>query len=275
MVACNEQELRQLNQDCLSLRQRIIELSYKAGKNGAHVGGCLSLVEILRTLMEIINRDPFYLENRDRLILSKGHGALALYCALEQKGILTSEELDTFETNGTDYFAHAKRNVEKGIEFSGGSLSLGISYAVGVALACKDKQIDNHIYVIIGDGECNEGLVWESLMTASKYKLDNLTVIVDCNGLQSDGFTKDVMDTTLLSDKFTSFGFEVTDVDGHDVSALMNAFDNKNDKPQAIIARTVKGKGLSFVENEPKWHHNVISEKLYEQAIEELTQYEI
>lgn len=275
MVACNEQELKLLKQDCLNLRQRIVELSYKAGKSGAHVGGCLSLVEILRVLMEVLNRDPQLLEDRDRLILSKGHGALALYCALEQKGLLTTEEVNTFETNGTDYFAHAKRNVKKGVEFSGGSLSLGLSYAVGVALGCKAKQLDNHIYVIVGDGECNEGLIWESLMAASKYNLDNLTVIVDCNGLQSDGYTKDVMDSFSLSDKFMAFGFDVTDVDGHDVVALMNTIGNISQKPQAIIARTVKGKGLSFVENDPKWHHGVISEKLYEQAKEELSQYEI
>ena len=275
MVACNEQELKQLKQDCLNLRQRIVELSYKAGKNGAHVGGCLSLVEILRALMEVLNRDPQNFEDRDRLILSKGHGALALYCALEQKGILTKEEADTFETNGTDYFAHAKRNIEKGIEFSGGSLSLGLSYAVGVALGCKAKQLDNHIYVIIGDGECDEGLVWESLMAASKYKLDNMTVIVDCNGLQSDGFTKDIMDTSLLSDKFTAFGFDVAEVEGHDVAAILNTLKKKIIMPQTIIAHTVKGKGVSFVENDPKWHHGVMSDKLYEQAKEELSQYEI
>lgn len=275
MAACNEQELNLLNQDCLKLRQRIIELSYQAGKNGAHVGGSLSLVEILRALMEVLNRDPQKLEERDRLILSKGHGALALYCTLEQKGILTSEEIDTFETNGTDYFAHAKRNVEKGVEFSGGSLSLGLSYAVGVALGCKAKQLDNHIYVIVGDGECDEGLVWESLMAASKYNLDNLTVIVDCNGLQSDGFTKDVMDTSSLSDKFAAFGFDVREVDGHDVVALLNTLEKKTIKPKTIIAHTVKGKGVSFVENDPKWHHGVMSETLYEQAKEELSQYEI
>lgn len=275
MAVCNDQELQLLKQDCLNLRQRIVELSYKAGKNGAHVGGSLSLVEILRALMEILNRDPQNLEARDRLILSKGHGALALYCALEQKGILSSEEIETFETNGTDYFAHAKRNVEKGVEFSGGSLSLGLSYAVGVALGCKAKQLNNRIYAIVGDGECDEGLVWESLMAASKYQLDNLTVIVDCNGLQSDGFTKDIMDTSVLSDKFAAFGFDVAEVDGHDISALMAALEKNGPKPRSIIAQTVKGKGISFVENDPKWHHGVMSEKLYEQAKEELNQYEI
>lgn len=270
MAVCNDQELRLLKQDCLNLRRRIVELSYKAGPNGAHVGGSLSLVEILRVLMEILDRDPQNMEARDRLILSKGHGALALYCALEQKGILSSEEADTFETNGADYFAHAKRNVEKGIEFSGGSLSLGLSFAVGVALGCKAKQQDNRVYAIVGDGECDEGLVWESIMAASKYQLDNLTVIVDCNGLQSDGFTKDVMDTSLLSDKFAAFGFDVFEVDGHDIKALMMAVEEKSLKPLAIIAQTVKGKGVSFVENNPKWHHGVMTQALYDQAKEEL-----
>jgi transketolase len=257
-------------QNCLNLRKRIVDLSYKAGKNGSHLGGCMSLVEILEAVFSVLKRDEDNLENRDRLILSKGHGALALYCALEQKGFLTTDEIETFESNGTDYFAHAKRNVKKGVEFSGGSLSLGLSYAVGVALACKAKRLQNRVYAIIGDGECNEGLVWESLMAASKYQLDNLTVIVDCNGLQSDGFTKDVMDTSLLSDKFIAFGFDTDVVDGHDVEALTNALRKDGNQPHAIIAQTVKGKGLSFVENNPKWHHGVLTQALYDQAKEEL-----
>lgn len=257
-------------QNCLNLRKRIVDLAFKAGKNGSHLGGCLSLVEILEAVFSIYKRDEDDLENRDRLILSKGHGALALYCALEQKGFLTTDEIETFESNGTDYFAHAKRNVSKGVEFSGGSLSLGLSYAVGVALACKAKGLHNRIYTIVGDGECDEGLVWESLMAASKYQLDNLVVIVDCNGLQSDGFTKDVMDTSQLSEKFTAFGFEVEVVDGHDVDALTTVLRKRGNLPHAIIAQTVKGKGLSFVENNPKWHHGVLTQALLDQAKEEL-----
>lgn len=228
------------------------------------------MVEILEAVFSELKRDENSLENRDRLILSKGHGALALYCALEQNGFLTTDEIETFESNGTDYFAHAKRNVSKGVEFSGGSLSLGLSYAVGVALACKAKGLHNRVYTIVGDGECDEGLVWESLMAASKYQLDNLTVLVDCNGLQSDGFTKDVMDTAQLSDKFISFGFDADIVDGHDVDALTMALRKNVNRPHAIIAQTVKGKGLSFVENNPKWHHGVLTQALYDQAKEEL-----
>lgn len=257
-------------QNCLNLRKRIVDLSFKAGKNGSHLGGCLSLVEILEAVFSIYKRDEDDLENRDRLILSKGHGALALYCVLEQKGILTTDEIETFESNDTHYFAHAKRNVAKGVEFSGGSLSLGLSYAVGVALACKAKGLQNRVYAIIGDGECDEGLVWESLMAASKYQLDNLTVIVDCNGLQSDGFTKDVMDTSLLSEKVKAFGFDADVVNGHDVDTLITTLLKNSNQPHAIIAQTVKGKGLSFVENNPKWHHGVLTQALYDQAKEEL-----
>ena len=269
MVVCNRQVMAS-RQNCLNIRKRIVDLSFKAGKNGSHLGGCLSLVEILEAVSFVYKRDEDDLENRDRLILSKGHGALALYCALEQKGILTTDEIETFESNGTDYFAHAKRNVAKGVEFSGGSLSLGLSYAVGVALACKTKGLQNNVYTIVGDGECNEGLVWESLMAATKYQLDNLIVIVDCNGLQSDGYTKNVMDISRLSDKFSSFGFDTDVVDGHDVDALATVLQKNGGKPHAIIAQTVKGRGLSFVENNPKWHHGVLTQALYDQAKKEL-----
>lgn len=257
-------------QNCLNLRKRIVDLSFMAGKNGSHLGGCLSLVEILEALFSILKREETAIEIRDRLILSKGHGALALFCALEQNGLLTHSEIETFESNGSNYFAHAKRDVGKGVEFSGGSLSLGLSYAVGVALACKAKGYKNRVYTIVGDGECDEGLVWESLMFASKYQLNNLTMIVDCNGLQSDGFTKDIMDTYPLPNKLSAFGFDVDVVDGHDVDALVAAFKKNDNKPHAIIALTIKGKGLSFVENNPKWHHGVLTQTLYEQAKEEL-----
>ena len=167
------------------LRLRILELTHGVGKNGAHVGGGLSAVEILTTIYgHVLNYDlnnPLD-KNRDRFILSKGHSAIALFSALQIAGFLTKEELDQFEVNGSPYYAHASRNLVKGIEFSGGSLSLGLSFAVGVALTCKKEGLKNHIYVLLGDGECDEGLVWESLMSASHFNLTNLTVIVDCNG---------------------------------------------------------------------------------------------
>lgn len=258
--------------ECKDIRKRILELAFKAGPNGSHLGGSLSAVEILNTLYHSgFNFNPAD-ESRDRLILSKGHAALALYCVLESVGIITKEDAETFEQNGTTLFAHAKKNISKGIEFSGGSLSLGISYAVGVALACKSKGINNRIFVLLGDGECDEGLVWEAVMSAVNYHLDNLTFIVDCNGLQSDGYTKDVMDHSPLEKKFEGFGCEVVSVDGHSEKEVAEAYKVKSkDCPLAIVAHTVKGKGVSFMENLQQWHHGTLSQAQYEQAMEEVS----
>jgi transketolase len=257
--------------ECKDIRKRILELAFKAGSNGSHLGGSLSAVEILNTLYHSgFTFNPSD-ETRDRLILSKGHAALALYCVLESVGIITKEDAETFEQNGTTLFAHAKKNISKGIEFSGGSLSLGISYAVGVALACKSKEINNRIFVLLGDGECDEGLVWEAVMSAVNYHLDNLTFIVDCNGLQSDGYTKDVMDHSPLEKKFEGFGCKVVSVNGHSEKEVADAYKVKsNDCPMAIIAHTVKGKGVSFMENLQQWHHGTLSQSQYEQAMEEV-----
>lgn len=258
--------------ECKEIRKRILELAFKAGSNGSHLGGSLSAVEILNTLYNSgFNFNPTD-ETRDRLILSKGHAALALYCVLESVGIITKEDAETFEQNGTTLFAHAKKNVSKGIEFSGGSLSLGISYAVGVALACKSKGINNRIFVLLGDGECDEGLVWEAVMSAVNYHLDNLTLIVDCNGLQSDGYTKDVMDHSPLEKKFEGFGCKVVSVDGHSEKEMLDAYKvESKDCPLVIVALTVKGKGVSFMENLQQWHHGTLSQAQYEQAMEEVS----
>lgn len=258
--------------ECKDIRKRILELAFKAGSNGSHLGGSLSAVEILNTLYHSgFNFNPAD-EARDRLILSKGHAALALYCVLESVGIITKEDAETFEQNGTTLFAHAKKNIAKGIEFSGGSLSLGISYAVGVALACKSKGFNNRIFVLLGDGECDEGLVWEAVMSAVNYHLDNLTFIVDCNGLQSDGYTKDVMDHSPLEKKFEGFGCKMVSVNGHSEKEVADAYKVKsNDCPLVIVAHTVKGKGVSFMENLQQWHHGTLSRAQYDQAMEEVS----
>lgn len=261
--------IEQMKEDALWMRKRILGLTLKSGSSGSHLGGSLSLVEILTALYEVVkfHRE----ESRDRVILSKGHGALALYTVLEKKGILSSKLVDTFETNGTHLFAHASRDVEHGIEFSGGSLGLGMSYAIGVALACKTKRLTNHIYVIVGDGECNEGIFWESLMTAKKFGLDNLTIIVDNNGLQADGFTNEIIDLFPMDDKLSAFGLKVVTIDGHDLEAINKALVLREEgKPVAIIANTIKGKGVSFMENDVAWHHGVLNQKKYEKAMEEL-----
>lgn len=263
----------QLKEISHKMRLRILELAYGVGKSGAHVGGGLSAVEIMTVLYGSILKydiaDPLK-PDRDRFILSKGHSAIALYSILEQVGFLKKEEVDQFEINGSPYYAHASRNVSKGIEFSGGSLSLGLSYAVGVALACKMNEYSNHIYVLVGDGECDEGLVWEALMSASHFKLTNLTVIVDFNGLQSDGFSLEIMNKSKLADKFQSFGFCVKEIDGHNLNLLYDSLLSRDPSmPNAIIAYTIKGKGVSFMENNVIWHHNSLSPEQYQIAISE------
>lgn len=261
--------LRSLQEEVKFIRRRIVEIAYLAGKKGAHLGGSLSIVEILSVLYSTMHHSDEV--GRDRLILSKGHAALALYCLLEHKGILTRAELETFETNGTHLYAHAPRNIEKGIEFSGGSLSLGISFGVGVALACQKRKVDNRIYIIVGDGECDEGLIWESAMSIANYNLTNVTIIVDCNGVQLDGKTNDVMNTFSLTEKFAAFGFDSIEIDGHDIKTLYNTFiSDQGNRPRAIIAKTIKGKGISFCEGQYVWHHNVLTDSLYQQAMSEL-----
>lgn len=255
-----------------NIRTDIIKTGYLSGKKGAHFGGSLSLAEILATLYGcFISYDRSNLEHRDRVILSKGHAALALYCTLFERGIITKEELESFEQNGSDLIAHSKRDLSKGQEFSGGSLSLGLSHAVGVAYACKLKGLTNRVYVIVGDGELNEGLVWEALMFAKQQNLSNLTLIVDHNHLQADGTIEEIMNTDPLKEKLSSFGFETQEVDGHSVEALFTSLSKPSaTQPSAIIAETIKGKGVSFMENKAKWHHGSLNESRFQKALKEL-----
>lgn len=258
---------------CKDIRKGIIERSFTAGKNSAHVGGSLSAVEVLAVLFhQVLKRNKNDFANRDRFILSKGHASLALYCTLESAGLLTKEEVDTFEQNGSHYTAHAKKDVSRGLEFSGGSLGLGMSYAVGVAEALKEKGSAARVFVLLGDGECNEGIIWESLMFAKHRSLDNLTIIVDHNHLQADGPIETVLDTKDLAAKFTAFGYNTLTVDGHNTDELQAAFNNLAEgTPNAIIAETVKGKGVSFMENKTNWHFASLPENKYKKAMSELT----
>lgn len=264
--------MNELEQICHDIRVNIIEMAYHAGKNSAHCGGSLSAVEILAVLYhKFLKWDINDLDNRDRVIISKAHASLVQYCVLESKGLLTSEELATFEQNGSKYTVHAHKNLKKGFEFSGGSLGLGISYAVGVAYALKEKGSNSRVYVLLGDGECDEGVVWEALMFAKHNSLSNLTVIVDHNHLQADGFVEDVLDTTDLAEKFRAFGFCTICVDGHSLSELSDAYSKPStSQPTAIIAETVKGKGISFMENKYNWHFTVLPEGKYKKALAEL-----
>ena len=255
------------------MRLKALEMAYKSGHNGSHLGGGLSAMEILATLyhdilrIESSNPDK---ENRDRLIISKGHCVLAYYTALHKKGFLTDLDLDGFEQNGHHWHGHAMRNLSRGIEFSGGSLSMGMSFAVGEAIACKLKKMDARIFVLVGDGECDEGLIWESAMSAAHYQLDNLVVIIDRNKLQYDGETEHILNNASLAEKFKAFGFAVEEVDGHDCNALSIVLQKQKNQPYCVIANTIKGKGVSFMENDRTWHHHTLNEVQYLQAIEEV-----
>jgi transketolase len=210
-------------------------------------------------------------DGRDRFILSKGHGVLGFFPALVEAGILSEEKFNTFKKDESDLIAHPVMNLSLGIESSNGSLGQGLSMGVGLALAAIRKKASHRVYVLLGDGECNEGMVWESAMCGAHYRLSNLTAIVDRNGFQSDGESAKVMNEESLSDKWRSFGWDVRDVDGHNVAALLDAFRTPTDgRPKAIIARTIKGKGVKFMENNNEWHHNRLTKASYEQAVAEL-----
>lgn len=237
---------------------------------GAHIGGGFSAMEIMRCLYEVANIPSMTDESRDRVIVSKGHGVLALYTALWKRGFISEEDLATFETDGTQFHGHAHRNIEKGIEFSGGSLGLGISYAVGVAKACKMKGLNNTIYVLLGDGEMDEGIVWEALMSISNFGLNNMTLIIDRNNYQLDGPTSEIMKLNPLEEKLNAFEFDVETVDGHSIEDLVVALPKIGEKPRAIIANTVKANGISFLENNKISHQCTLSKKKYEQAIDEI-----
>lgn len=255
------------------MRLRALEMAFKSGKNGAHLGGGLSAIEIFASLYGgVLNVDPNnpFDENRDRLVVSKGHCVLAYYTALWNAGFMSDEDLMNFEVNGAHLHGHATRNLKHGIEFSGGSLSMGMSFAVGGALACKKKGVKSKVYVIVGDGECDEGLIWEAAMAASNFRLNNLVVIVDQNKLQYDGLTTEVMNQISLSEKFRSFGFDTETVDGHDCEALNLALKKQSDSPRCVIAQTIKGKGVSFMEGKREWHHGTLNEEQFKQALEEV-----
>ena len=247
----NEQQLKEFAK---SLRLSALKMAYDCGKNGSHVAPGLSAIEIMATLYgDVLRYDIHhpYDENRDRLVVSKGHCVLAYYSALNKVGFLTDEDIASFETNGSHFHGHAMRNLDNGIEFSGGSLSMGMSFAVGLALSCKRKKLQNRIYALVGDGECDEGLIWEAAMSAANFGLDNFTVII-------------------LGKKFEAFGFDVTVVDGHDCAALSAALKKTSDKPTCVIADTIKGKGVSFIEGVKEWHHHTLTQEQYELARKEV-----
>jgi len=272
----NNNQIDIIKKTCFNVRRNILEMALNAGASSSHFGGGLSSVEILSTLYNFFlkydSKNPEW-ENRDRFILSKGHGCISYYSILFEKGFLSKDDLLTFEKNNSELLGHPVVNRKKGIEFSNGSLGMGLSLGIGLALSSKKKKNTNfNVFVMIGDGECNEGSVWEAAMSAPFFKLDNLTVILDNNRFQQTGSNDEIMRTSDFENKWKSFGWNTILIDGHDIEQIINAFKKNfnNDKPKIILASTIKGKGFSFSENNNDWHHHVLSKKQYDEAIKEL-----
>lgn len=263
-----------IEQMALNMRRRILDMSLRC-EGPTHLGGGLSLVEIMAVLygavMNIRPNDPHW-DDRDRFILSKGHGVLALYTALAEVGLISEDEFKTFKENDSNLISHPVMNLDLGIESSNGSLGQGLSMAVGLAWAAKRKNKSHSIYVVMGDGECNEGSVWEAAMSASQFKLDNLIAVVDNNNFQSDGASEEIINASGLSSKWQSFGWKAIDVDGHDVATLIETLSNVESSgvPTCVIAHTIKGKGVDFMESNNEWHHNRLTQASYEKAIASL-----
>lgn len=273
----NKQRLLELKKIATDIRIGAIEAVYNA-KSG-HPGGALSASDIMACLYfsELrINVENPSDPDRDRFVLSKGHSCPALYSAMAHKGYFPVEDLKGFRHLGTAVQGHPDMKSIKGIDMSAGSLGQGFSCACGMALAGKLDNKDYRVYSMIGDGESQEGQVWEAIMFASHYKLDNLCLIIDNNGLQIDGRVEDVMNTMPYESKLEAFGWNVITIDGHDIEQILGALNSAKTvkgKPTAIVARTVKGKGVSYMENEAGWHGKAPNDAEYEIAMAELTAY--
>lgn len=255
------------------IRMGIIEGTYNA--KAGHPGGSLSAADVFAYLyekeMRVNPKEPKW-DDRDRLVLSKGHCAPGLYAALAYKGFFPVEDLKTLRHIDSYLQGHPNMNTVPGIDMSTGSLGQGISVAVGMAKGAKFLGKDVNVYSVLGDGEIEEGQVWEAMMFAHQYKLDNLCIVIDCNGLQIDGPCSEVMSAEPIDEKVKAFGFDVITIDGNDFDDLEKAFDafHKSNKPFAIIMKTVKGKGVSYMENQVGWHGKAPNEEEYNIAMAEL-----
>lgn len=270
-----EKSLESLKGITRNIRKDIIKMLTESGSG--HPGGSLSAVEIMTTLyFNEMNVDPKNPKdpNRDRFVLSKGHAAPVLYSVLAEKGYFNKEELMGLRKIGAMLQGHPNMTYIPGVDMSTGSLGQGISAAVGMALAGKLDEKDYRVYVLLGDGELEEGQVWEASMSAAHYKLDNLTAFVDYNGLQIDGDVEEVMNPNPIADKFVAFGWNVIYLeDGHDLVGIKNAIEEGKkvkDKPTMIVCKTIKGKGVSFMENEAGWHGSTPNKEQCEQALSEI-----
>ena len=268
-----------LKQKAKELRKEIITMVYNA--QSGHTGGSLSAIDMLVGLyhykLRVEPRNPMW-QDRDRFVLSKGHCSPAIYAVLADKGYFPKSELDGYRKIGRMLQGHPELSTP-GMDFAGGALGQGICFAVGIALACKLDKRNNNVYAMIGDGESQEGAVWESSMAAAFYKLDNLIVILDKNQVQQTGKVKEIMDIGNVNLKWKAFGWDVIDINGHDMPQIVKALDKasklKNKKPTIIISNTIKGKGVSFMELNHKFHGKAPNDEEYKKAIEEIEKIDV
>ena len=273
MDITKQEQIKVLEAHAKHMRITALKMANRCGGN-AHLGGGLSIMEAMAALYGAVMNDrklPY--EKRDKFILSKGHGVLGLYAALAEFGVMDEALLNTFMQDGSDLIAHPVMKPEIGLEASSGSLGQGISMAVGLALAAKKKGYSYRTYVLCGNGEANEGSVWEACMSAVNFGLDSFTLFLDNNRMQSDGMSEDVMN---ISGKYAgmleALGFRVMEIDGNDMPQVLDAFTAPREagKPLAIVGNTVKGKGVSFMENNNDWHHNRLTDAQLAAALSEL-----
>ena len=260
---------------CRTVRTDILTMVHEAGSG--HPGGSLSAAEIMTALyfgdvMRVDPQDPEW-EGRDRFILSKGHVAPVVYSVLARKGFFSVEELKTLRKFGSILQGHPHMQSTPGLDCSSGSLGQGLSIANGLAIGFKKQKMDNRVYCLMGDGELQEGQIWEAVMTAAQNKLDNVCAIVDYNHVQLDGSTEEIKDLGDLTEKWHAFGWNVIEVDGHDIEAVLKAFamaEAFKGKPTVLIANTIKGKGVSFMENDSNWHGTAPNADQLAQALNEI-----
>lgn len=267
--------IKELEKAAAKIRLGIIEGVYNA--QSGHPGGSFSIADILAVLyfdqMNIDPKNPSQ-KDRDRLVVSKGHAAPAYYAALANRGYFPVEALATLRKAGSFLQGHPCMNKIPGVDMSSGSLGQGLSAANGMALAGKIDGLDYQVYCIVGDGEMQEGQIWEAIMTATQYQLDNITLFIDCNGLQIDGPVKDVKCNYPFKSKLESFGWHTIEIDGHNIGEIQSAIANAKkikQRPTAIICKTIKGKGISFMENQVRWHGIAPNEEQYKQAVKEIS----
>jgi len=269
------EKVKRIEDMAKKMRVNALNMALGAGRNGAHLGPAMSCMEIFAVLYgDVLRYDiqkPDW-DDRDRFLVSKAHCVLAYYTALSEAGFIKAEELSTFEKEGTSLAGHPAMDVSRGIEYSGGSLGMALPFGLGMALDAKQSGRSHKIYVLLGDGECDEGSNWEAFLAASHLGLDNLVVIIDKNKLQYDGTTDDIMCLGNFGDKLKAFDWHVEEIDGHNVASMLEIFSvDHTGKPYAVIANTIKGKGVSFMENIREWHHSTLSQSQYDTAIAEVT----